>query len=363
MRAALEEHGLQVAWANDIEPAKQQMYVGHFGPRDFVLGDIRDLHGSDLPDVALATASFPCTDLSLAGNRKGLKGEQSGMFWEYARILREMKGRRPFAIMLENVPSFASSHGGRDLYLAIRCLNRLGYWCDILVIDARRFVPQSRPRLFIVGSRSSLDTPSEWSPSALRPSWVGQFASRHPELRLQALPLMLPEATSRTLGDIVDHLPSDDSHWWTGERHDSFLAQLSPVQAARLKVMQEQGAISWATAYRRTRVGKPAWEIRADQISGCLRTARGGSSKQALVEAGNGEVRVRWMTAAEYARLQGADDYILDNIPDDRALFGFGDAVCVPVVSWLAKNYLIPLLSGQLTRAARVYERELVGVK
>lgn len=140
------------------------MYVGHFGPRDFVLGDIRDLHGSDLPGVALATASFPCTDLSLAGNRKGLKGEQSGMFWEYARILREMKGRRSFAIMLENVPSFASSHGGRDLYLAIRCLNRLGYWCDILVIDARRFVPQSRPRLFIVGSRSSLDTPSEWCP-------------------------------------------------------------------------------------------------------------------------------------------------------------------------------------------------------
>jgi DNA (cytosine-5)-methyltransferase 1 len=363
VRAALEEHGLQVAWANDIEPAKQQMYVGHFGPGDFVLGDIRDLHGENLPDVAIATASFPCTDLSLAGNRKGLKGEQSGMFWEYARILREMKHRRPFAVMLENVPSFASSHGGRDLYLAIRRLNRLGYWCDILIIDARRFVPQSRPRLFIVGARAPLDVHSEWVPSPLRPAWIGAFATQHPDLRLQALPLTLPIMTDRTLGDVVERLPLDDTRWWTAERHDSFLAQLSPVQAARLKVMQEQESISWATAYRRTRVGKPAWEIRADQISGCLRTARGGSSKQALVEASNGQVRVRWMTAIEYARLQGADDYILDNIPDNRALFGFGDAVCVPVVSWLAKSYLIPLLSGQLTRAARIYEGELVSVK
>ena len=51
------------------------------------------------------------------------------------------------------------------------------------------------------------------------------------------------------------------------------------------------------------------WEIRSDDIAGCLRTARGGSSRQALVEAGHGELRVRWMTPREYARLQGAPEH------------------------------------------------------
>jgi DNA (cytosine-5)-methyltransferase 1 len=53
------------------------------------------------------------------------------------------------------------------------------------------------------------------------------------------------------------------------------------------------------------------------------------------------------MTAVEYARLQGAPDYILAGIPENRALFGFGDAVCVPVIAWLAEHYLLPLLSSK----------------
>lgn len=83
-------------------------------------------------------------------------------------------------------------------------------------------------------------------------------------------------------------------------------------------------------------------------MSGCLRATRGGSSKQAVVLAGNDGLRVRWMTAREYARLQGADSFVLpDAISENQALFGFGDAVCVPVVEWIARNYLEPLLQEQ----------------
>ncbi|MDQ6601966.1 MAG: DNA cytosine methyltransferase [Chloroflexota bacterium] len=359
VRMAMEEHGFNIIWANDIESAKLSLYKRNFDTGDFVLDDIRTIHGADVPDIDLATASFPCTDLSLAGNRVGLKGEQSGLFWQFARVLREMRGRRPYAVMLENVPSFATSHDGRDLQLALQRLNRLGYWCDLLVIDARHFVPQSRPRLFIVGSRAPLLSPGFWEPSLLRPPWIKRFVQRHPELRLHALPLSLDALNDRTLEDIVQPLPANDERWWSTERQWRFIQELSPLQLTRLNTLRAGHQLSWATAYRRTRNGKPAWEIRADAISGCLRTARGGSSKQALVEAGDGQVRVRWMTALEYARLQGAALYNFEGIPDNRVLFGFGDAVCVPAVSWLARHYLNPLLNGELTSMRSIHDEAL----
>jgi DNA (cytosine-5)-methyltransferase 1 len=125
------------------------------------------------------------------------------------------------------------------------------------------------------------------------------------------------------------------------------------VQAERLAGLRAAAEPRWATAYRRTRAGRAVWEIRGDEISGCLRTARGGSSKQALVEAGGGEVRVRWMTAREYARLQGVpDDFTLDAVTPNQALFGLGDAVCVPVVSWVVSHYLLPMVETELPLAA-----------
>jgi DNA (cytosine-5)-methyltransferase 1 len=193
VRLALESEGFRVVFANDIERAKKTLYAANFPNDDFRLCDVRDLSGDDVPDADLATASFPCTDLSLAGNRAGLKGRESSMFWEFARVMEEMADRRPPVILLENVPSFATSRGGADLHRAITRLNDLGYWCDLFVADARLFVPQSRPRLFIVGAQEQFGEPAWWaSDDSLRPSWITAFASRHPELRLCALPLRAP---------------------------------------------------------------------------------------------------------------------------------------------------------------------------
>jgi DNA (cytosine-5)-methyltransferase 1 len=70
------------------------------------------------------------------------------------------------------------------------------------------------------------------------------------------------------------------------------------------------------------------------------------------VEAGGGEFRIRWMTPREYARLQGAPNFVFDSVTRNQALFGLGDAVCVPVVSWIAREYLRPLVDGELTSSA-----------
>jgi DNA (cytosine-5)-methyltransferase 1 len=353
VRLALESAGVQVAFANDIEPTKQALYAANFGADDFVLGDVRAVTGDDVPDVELATASFPCTDLSLAGNRRGLRGDQSGMFWEFARVLEEMGDRRPPVTLLENVPSFATSHQGEDLRAAIEKLNELGYLCDLFVVNASHFVAQSRPRLFIVGSQLPLAAQTDWAPNQLRPPWLGAFVDRHPELETQALRLTLPRRRAATLADVVERFAPEDEPWWPRERVERFCSSLSPVQAERLAGLRAAPQPRWATAYRRTRAGRAVWEIRGDEISGCLRTARGGSSKQAVVEAGGGEVRVRWMTAREYARLQGVpDDFRLDAVTPNQALFGLGDAVCVPVVSWIVSDYLVPIVRTELPLAA-----------
>jgi DNA (cytosine-5)-methyltransferase 1 len=348
VRAALEQERLEVVFANDIEPIKFKFYAENFGSQHFVLGDVRDVRGDDVPDIDLATASFPCTDLSLAGWRRGLNGAQSSTFWEFARVMREMGARRPVAIMLENVPSFATSRGGEDLASALAELNGLGYWCDVLELDARRWVPQSRPRVFVVGSLGPVPIAPRSSSDPVHPLWVDRFAGRYPQLLLQALPLTPPLDASLALRDLVERFSPNDERWWGSERATNFQQSLSSHQAARLQSLIDEPHVSYRTAYRRTRHGRPVWEIRPDDVSGCLRAVTGGSSRQALLEAGRGSFRVRWMTAREYARLMGAPRFRLTAGTENQALFGLGDAVCVPAVAWLARHYLLPLASGEL---------------
>jgi DNA (cytosine-5)-methyltransferase 1 len=343
VRQGLEDAGVNVVWANDIEPFKQRMYELNFPADDFHLGDISEVSADSIPDVEILTASFPCTDVSLAGRRAGLAGKASGLFWQVARLLEEMGERRPSVLMLENVPSLASSHQGRDLLAIVEEFNRQGYLCDLLVLDARHFVPQSRPRLFILGFRTPPAERGSFEPGPMRPKWISDLAERHPELGL--FPLVLPELPERDqdLEAVVERLGADHPDWWDEARTRSFIDSMSELQRSRLDAMTQASSRSWATAYRRTRNGRAIWEMRADSIAGCLRTPRGGSSKQAIVEAGRGHVRVRWMTAREYARLQGAPDYALDGIRSSHATFGFGDAVCVPAIAFITEHLLAPL--------------------
>lgn len=348
VRMALEEAGAEVVFANDIAPAKARMYEFNFGNADFVLGDIRELRGPDIPDAEIATASFPCTDLSLAGNRAGLNGRESGLVGEFLRILKEMEDNRPAAVMLENVAGFATSNGGRDLLTTLQALNELGYYCDIAALDARHFVPQSRPRLFVIGSIDPPSTsyaPDDWV--SLRPKWITHLLAKNPQLRTFSFPLPpLPSDSEQTIDDLAERLAPADAAWWDDQRTSRFLSSLSHINEERAEALRHAPCLTRRTAYRRTRGGRAVWEIRGDSISGCLRTTRGGSSKQALVEGGNGELRIRWMTALEYARLQGAPTFRWGAMPETQVRFALGDGVCVPAVAWLARNYLLPLVTG-----------------
>ena len=346
MRLALERQGWRVVFANDIDPDKAEMYR-HNWPKDdhLIEGDIHKLKADDVPTCDLFTASFPCNDLSIAGRWEGLSGKESSAFWGLVDILREMGERRPPLVLLENVLGFLMSHGGCDFEKALLSLNELGYAVDAFILNAVHWVPQSRARLFVVAKFNSMGTAPFAIESEVRPEALSQFIYSHPNIRwdVRTLP-KLPKARKH-LADIVEDLPNDDPHWWSKERVEYFMNQMSRNHEVRAKLMTGGKSFTYATAFRRVRNGKSMAELRTDGIAGCLRTPRGGSGRQILLKAGRGRYQVRLLTARECARLQGVPDIYAINVPLNQALFGFGDAVCVPAIEWIVKHYLTPVAS------------------
>ncbi len=353
MRIGLERAGWRIAFANDIDEDKWGMYREHFGDTgEFFVGDVHQLDAAKVPSVALATASFPCNDLSLAGARKGLAGEQSSAFWGFVETLTKLGRRRPPLVLLENVTGFLTSHNGDDFRDALLALNRLGYAVDAFIIDAVRFVPQSRKRLFVVATKapdvSSLNETPSFYESETRPHALADFILWNPEINWSIRPLPpLPNFHPRLEG-ILEDLPLNSQTWWSRDRCDYLLNQMSPKHRALADGMIRGQRTSHGTVFRRVRNGKSMAELRTDGIAGCLRTPRGGSGRQILIAAGRGNFAVRLLTPRECARLMGADDFVI-KVPSNQALFGFGDAVCVPVIEWIARNYLNPVLDEKFS--------------
>ena len=354
MRMGLDKEGWTTVWANDLDEKKWEMYRDNFneGACEFVLDDVHKIEGKDIPDIDLATASFPCNDLSLAGARHGLAGTHSSAFWGFITALKGMGRRRPPLVLLENVGGFLTSNNGNDFRDALVALNELGYAVDAFILDAVRFVPQSRVRLFVVGSKAKAEgvkeTPLVLLQSDARPPALADFIFMNPDIgwSIRDLPPLPP--SSNHLADIIEDVPLNSEIWWSKERCEYLLNQMSDKHLTEAKRMIAGSKWSYGTVFRRVRNGRSMGELRTDGIAGCLRTPRGGSGRQILFCAGKGQYRVRLLTPLECARLMGADGYKI-HVPLNQALFGFGDAVCVPAIQWIARNYLNPLLKEMFT--------------
>jgi len=366
VRDALEPLGWQCVYANDIDATKEAIYR-HRYPRDLWEVDVASLPRP----VDLITASFPCIDLSLAGNRKGLAGTHSGSFWALIRLLDELRhvGALPKAVMIENVTGFLSSHEGQDFRAAVHALNERGYVVDAIQVSAEHFTPQSRPRLFLLAVRADLAAelmilPHDelrWRTAVtadrvLRPDKIRALMLTEP---LQWGVIALPPLPRRALLlDAIIDWQRDD--WWDEPRVTRFIAEMETLHQARLRGMMGRQRPQVGTAYRRVRHGRSVYEVRADGVAGCLRTAVGGSSKQIVVVVEGETVKVRWMAPVEYARLQGVRT--IDELADFREndlRTAFGDAVCVPTYRWIARHGL-RLLGGVADTAGPEAARQLV---
>ena len=150
-----ERAGFETTWQVEIEPVCHRILEKHW-PGVLRFHDIKDVRVRDLPEVDVITFGSPCQNLSIVGNRKGLEGEQSQLFYEATRILFEMQ---PAFAVWENVPGALSSNNGRDFLAVLREMEKCGYrnlcW---RVLDAQYFgVPQGRQRIFLVGGLGDRD--------------------------------------------------------------------------------------------------------------------------------------------------------------------------------------------------------------
>lgn len=361
VRMGLEQNGWRVVWANDIDEDKFGMYRGHFvhDTAHFEVGDVHNIVPGSVPTVTLATASFPCNDLSVAGARNGLSGRHSSSFWGFMNVIERLGSRCPPLVMLENVPGFLTSHKGEDFEGACVALNRLGYAVDAFIIDAGFFVPQSRQRLFLIGKlegeSGAVREKALFYQSQVRPAPLAEFMFMHPKIKwsLRSLPIIV--RTAPPLCALLEDLPDSSPYWWSKERANYLLRQMSEKHRAVAEMMIQSEEISYGTVFRRVRKNRSMAELRTDGIAGCLRTPRGGSGRQILFVAGKGGYRARLLTPKECARLMGADDYRI-SASLNKALFGFGDAVCVPVIKWIAEHYLTPVWKEMYGNQAKQVE-------
>jgi DNA (cytosine-5)-methyltransferase 1 len=262
-----------------------------------------------------------------------------------------MGGRRPPLVLLENVPGLLTSHKGCDFREVVAALNELGYAVDAVMMDAVRFVSQSRQRLFIIGAQRDLGLPGTVNEpglqSPLRPKALAAAILRNSDLDWALRELPDPPEGLASLSEALEDLPPTAPEWWSEARRSYLLAQMSERHRAVADEMIRRPAWTYGTVFRRIRQGRSMAELRVNGVAGCLRTPKGGSGRQILFKAGFGDYHVRLLTPRECARLMGADDYVI-RVAGNQALFGFGDAVCVPVVEWIAKHYLNPLVSELL---------------
>lgn len=363
--------GLGEAWrcrfANDFDPAKAAAYRANWGDADLRVADIAGVGAADLPGVAdLMWGSFPCQDLSLAGAGAGLGGKRSRTFHDFWRLARALsvEGRGPRIVAVENVCGTLTSRGGRDFEAICRTYADAGYRCGALVINADRFLPQSRPRLFVIGVRRDV----ELDPAVATSVADGPFhtpalrraVERLPDaLRNRMIWWRLPEPAipNANLGSVIESEPSG-VRWHSAAETNRLLALMSPRNLAKVEAARRTGERCVGGLYRRTRRDAAGLrvqraEVRFD-IAGCLRTPAGGSSRQTLLVVEDGRVRSRLMSARETARLMGLPDSY--RLPDSfsAACHLTGDGVAVPVVRHLARQLFEPLLAAQagLSRAA-----------
>src|SRR5262245_32122373 len=289
------------------------------------------------------------------------RGTRSGLFWQWIRVLDDLKDadKRPPVLCAENVVGFLSADGGRHFKAAYEALRGRGYAVGALIVDARVFLPQSRPRTFLIAASSELSREGLTQTDPALPFHTAPVvrAARFvndPDWVWWSLPA--PTDPAPRFVDLCElDAPCDPE-----SRTNELLALLSTRDRIRLNAVVGTRDILVGTGYRRTRNtdgnGKAQrLELRFDGLAGCLRTPDGGSSRQIVLIIDNGKIRSRLMTARECARLMGANDDFQLPGSYNNGYRAMGDGVAVPVTRFLAMHLLSPL--GGRARGAGLRRR------
>lgn len=352
--------GWNCVFANDICLKKASAYLSNFPSTNFKIGDVNKLDPRLIPNATLAWASFPCQDLSLAGNGKGINGDRSGAFWGFWNIIQEKsktKNRIPI-IALENVVGLITSNSGSDFKALVKTIVDSNYRVGAFVLDAVKFVPQSRPRLFFVCIDKDLDLDK----TTLSVGPIDEFHVSSLQKAVDSLDdfskenwiwwnVPSPAIRKQSLNSIIK-----DSHfenkWHTSLQTALIVKMMSKVNKDKLNKAKSLGKRIVGTLYRRTRVEGGTrvqrWEVRFDGVSGCLRTPAGGSSRQVVMVVKGESIKTRLIAKNEIAALMGLNSSYKLPQNYNEAYHLLGDAVAVPAIDWIARTILCKVAQSTL---------------
>ena len=283
--AGLVRLGLGLDWqcllANDNDVGKATSYARNFTVHALRIDDVACLTASDLPGRAdLGWGSFPCQELSLAGSRAGLEGERSATFWDFWGLMMGLRaeGRAPRLVAIENVCGLITGHGGKDFVALCDAFTEGGYRVGAMVIDAALFVPQSRPRVFVVGVDATLSIPASIVMDQPDPTFHDDAVVKALR-RWKAAPIWFklptPPPHGLTLRDIIDDRADE---WDTSAKTAEIVRKMEKPHLNRLDEDKRAGGLVIRSLNYRTRNGIPQWESRDDLIANCLRTAAAQAS-------------------------------------------------------------------------------------
>jgi DNA (cytosine-5)-methyltransferase 1 len=158
-RLGFERVGGRCVFTSEYDRFCVETYRANFRPDHEIVGDIRQVDATSIPDHDVLVAGFPCQPFSIAGvSKKNALGRAHGfacdtqgtLFFDICRII---EAKKPAAFLLENVRNLTSHDKGRTFQVIMDALHELGYEVDQRIIDARAWVPQHRERIFIAGFR------------------------------------------------------------------------------------------------------------------------------------------------------------------------------------------------------------------
>lgn len=278
--------GYDIVWANDFDKYAVQTYAANFDHK-VVLGDINLVELDSLPDFDILVGGFPCQPFSMMGSEHGFNDARGTLFFRIAEIIKDriQKGKKPKALILENVRTLKTHDKGRTFRTIKRILEEeLGYkvFWDILN-TANYGIPQTRNRTYIVC-----------------------FSNENAEFAF-------PEKVelSKTLQDMLE--PSVDNKYFLSEK---ILPTILSNGTGGYKAKSEIDL----------KIARPLCATMAKMHRAC----------QDNYVTQNG--RVRRLTPRECARLQGfADDFEIP-VSDAQAYKQFGNAVTVNVSEAVATS-------------------------
>ena len=356
---AMAEAGFAAAFANDFCPHKRASYAKNFPDVPLDGRSIADIWGHELPETDVITASSPCQDHSINGRRQGFEGGRGRMALEVVRLAHELRqlGRAPKVITFENVPGLLTLAEGQDFAALCQALASAGYRTGAVIINALRYVPQNRERLFLVAVRADLKLPphlqaagpvKDWHPNALQRA----HAALPIEVRRGWCWWTLPRPPRRStrLADLLE--PETDATRWLGAKAlDSLACIMGPEAAQRIASARAAGVSVGVTISKLQGMGDAQRRIQEVQFDGharCLLKGEGHENQRlVLLDDSPLGFRIRDFSPRERARLMGLPDSYVLPAARGRARALTGDAVAIPAYAWLALHLLRPLAEAE----------------